>query len=260
MLKRTYVGQELCSVARTLEIIGDRWTWLIIRDAFLGLSRFTEFQDSLGIAANVLDDRLSRLVAEGIFERELYGERPARYAYRLTQKGEDLFTALNALRQWGDRYLCEKPMRLLRVKGSGTPVLAALVALVTLITYIAWYTPSKRRTSLSTVIGAIPGALPPMIGWAGATGTLSIEAWLLFAIVFLWQMPHFLAIAWLYREDYARAGFPLLPVVEPDGQSTARQATAYATALLPVSLTPTLVGLSSGIYFTGALLLGCYLA
>ena len=128
MLKRTYVGQELCSVARTLEIIGDRWTWLIIRDAFLGLSRFTEFQDSLGIAANVLDDRLSRLVAEGIFERELYGERPARYAYRLTQKGEDLFTALNALRQWGDRYLCEKPMRLLRVKGSETPVVAALVA------------------------------------------------------------------------------------------------------------------------------------
>jgi DNA-binding HxlR family transcriptional regulator len=128
VLKRTYVGQELCSVARTLEIIGDRWTWLIIRDAFLGLSRFTEFEDSLSIAANVLDDRLSRLVAEGIFERELYVERPARYAYRLTQKGEDLFTALNALRQWGDRYLCEKPMRLLRVKGSGTPVLAALVA------------------------------------------------------------------------------------------------------------------------------------
>ena len=128
MLKRIYVGQELCSVARTLEIIGDRWTWLIIRDAFLGLSRFTEFEHSLGIAANVLDDRLSRLVAEGIFERELYGERPARYAYRLTQKGEDLFTALNALRQWGDRHLCEKPMRLLRVKGSETPVVAALVA------------------------------------------------------------------------------------------------------------------------------------
>lgn len=123
-----YVGQELCSVARTLEIIGDRWTWLIIRDAFLGLSRFTEFQQSLGIAANVLDDRLSRLVAEGIFERVLYDQRPARSAYRLTQKGEDLFTALNALRQWGDRYLCENPMRLLRVKGSETPVVAALVA------------------------------------------------------------------------------------------------------------------------------------
>lgn len=138
----------------------------------------------------------------------------------------------------------------------GANLLAAAVAFVTLVTYIAWYTPSKLRTSLSTVIGAIPGALPPMIGWAAATGTLSIEAWLLFAIVFLWQMPHFLAIAWIYREDYARAGFVLLPVVEPDGSSTARQATAYAAALLPVSLTPTLVGLTSGAYFAGALVLG----
>jgi protoheme IX farnesyltransferase len=138
----------------------------------------------------------------------------------------------------------------------GANLLAAGVAMATLVTYIAWYTPSKLRTSLSTVIGAIPGALPPMIGWAAATGTLSIEAWLLFAIVFLWQMPHFLAIAWIYREDYARAGFVLLPVVEPDGSSTARQATAYAAALLPVSLTPTLVGLTSGAYFVGAMVLG----
>lgn len=141
----------------------------------------------------------------------------------------------------------------------GVNLLAAAVAMVTLVTYIAWYTPSKLRTSLSTVIGAIPGALPPMIGWAAATGSLSIEAWILFGIVFLWQMPHFLAIAWLYREDYARAGFPLLPVVEPDGLSTARQATAYAAALLPVSLTPTLVGLTSGLYFASALALGCAL-
>jgi DNA-binding HxlR family transcriptional regulator len=127
VLKRDYVGQELCSVARTLEIIGDRWTWLIVRDAFLGIARFAEFRTSLGIAPNVLDERLSRLVAEGIFERVLYSERPARYEYRLTQKGSELFTALNALRQWGDQYLCVKPMRLLRVKGSETPVIAALV-------------------------------------------------------------------------------------------------------------------------------------
>lgn len=127
MLKRTYDGQEACSVARTLEIVGDRWTWLIVRDAFLGISRFREFQQSLGVAANVLDDRLTRLVDEGIFERVRYSERPPRFEYRLTQKGADLFTALNALRQWGDRYVCEKPMRLLRVKGTGTPVVAALV-------------------------------------------------------------------------------------------------------------------------------------
>jgi DNA-binding HxlR family transcriptional regulator len=127
MLKREYEGQESCSVARTLEIVGERWTFLIIRDAFLGLSRFAEFQESLGIARNVLTARLNRLVAEGIFERVPYTERPPRYEYRLTEKGRDLFTALNALRQWGDRYLCSQPMRLLRRKGDRTPVLAALV-------------------------------------------------------------------------------------------------------------------------------------
>jgi protoheme IX farnesyltransferase len=138
----------------------------------------------------------------------------------------------------------------------GANLLAAMVALTTLVSYVACYTPLKQRTSLATVVGAVPGALPPMIGWAAATGVLSREAWILFAIVFLWQMPHFLAIAWLYREDYARAGFPMLPVIEPDGRSTARQATAYAAALLPVSLAPTVVGLAAPPYFAGALGLG----
>ena len=129
MLKRDYLGQELCSVARTLEIVGDRWTWLIVRDAFLGLTKFAEFQASLGIAPNVLNERLNRLADEGIFERVLYSERPARHEYRLTEKGSDLFTALNALRQWGDEYVCVKPMRLLRRKSDRTPVVAALVPL-----------------------------------------------------------------------------------------------------------------------------------
>jgi DNA-binding HxlR family transcriptional regulator len=127
MLKRNYDGQESCSVAQVLEIIGERWTWLIIRDAFLGLTKFVEFEESLGIARNVLTDRLNRLVEEGIFERVLYQERPARHEYRLTQKGADLFTALNAIRQWGDQYLSPKPMRLLRRKGDKRPVIAALV-------------------------------------------------------------------------------------------------------------------------------------
>ena len=127
MLKRNYDGQESCSVAQVLEIIGERWTWLIIRDAFLGLTKFLEFEQSLGIARNVLTDRLNRLVQEGIFERVLYQERPARYEYRLTQKGADLFTALNAIRQWGDQYLSPKPMRLLRRKADKRPVIAALV-------------------------------------------------------------------------------------------------------------------------------------
>jgi DNA-binding HxlR family transcriptional regulator len=127
MLKREYEGQESCSVAQALEIVGERWTWLIIRDVFLGLTRFAEFRDSLGIAPNVLSDRLARLVAEGILERVRYQERPPRDEYRLTEKGADLFTALNAVRQWGDRYLSDKPMRLLRRRSDGTTVVAALV-------------------------------------------------------------------------------------------------------------------------------------
>lgn len=139
--------------------------------------------------------------------------------------------------------------------------LSALVAFVTLAIYAAVYTPMKRRTSFSTVIGAIPGALPPVIGWAAARGSLSQGAWVLFGIVFLWQLPHFLAIAWMYREDYARAGFPMLPVIEPDGRSTARQAIVYAAGLLPLSLVPTIIGMAGDVYLAGALALSAlYLA
>jgi len=142
------------------------------------------------------------------------------------------------------------------ILGAAVNPLSAGVALTTLLTYALIYTPLKRRSSFSTVVGAIPGALPPVIGWAAARGTLSPGGWVLFAIVFLWQLPHFLAIAWIYREDYARAGFPMLPVIEPDGRSTARQATFYCCALLPVSLAPTLVGMTNTAYFAGALVLG----
>jgi DNA-binding HxlR family transcriptional regulator len=127
VLRREYEGQERCSVAATLEIVGDRWTWLVVRDAFLGLSKFAEFRESLGIAPNVLTDRLERLVADGIFERVLYSERPPRFEYRLTEKGSELFVCLNALRQWGDRHLRPEPMRLLVRKSDGSPVIAALV-------------------------------------------------------------------------------------------------------------------------------------
>ena len=130
--------------------------------------------------------------------------------------------------------------------------LAAGVALATLLTYTVFYTPLKKRTSLATVVGGVPGALPPMIGWAAVRQNLSIEAWILFGIVFLWQMPHFLAIAWMYREDYKRAGFPLLPIVEPDGASTGRQAVIYAAALVPLSLAPTAAGMSGLLYLAGA--------
>ena len=136
----------------------------------------------------------------------------------------------------------------------GVNRLSALVAVSTLASYAIVYTPLKRRTSFATVIGAIPGALPPVIGWTAASGSLSQGTWVLFSIVFLWQLPHFLAIAWIYRDDYARAGFPMLPVIEPDGRSTARQAVVYTAALLPVALAPTLVGMSGATYFAGALL------
>jgi DNA-binding HxlR family transcriptional regulator len=126
MLKRDYQGQN-CSIARALEVVGERWTLLIIRDAVAGRRRFDEFQQSLGISRNVLTERLGRLVQEGILERILYHEHPVRYEYRLTRKGRELHLALQGLRQWGDRYLSEKPPALLRSKADGQPVIAALI-------------------------------------------------------------------------------------------------------------------------------------
>ncbi len=141
------------------------------------------------------------------------------------------------------------------VLGLGVNLLSAALALISALLYLLAYTPLKRRTSLCTLVGAIPGALPPMIGWAAARNALGIEAWVLFALLFVWQLPHFLAIAVLYREDYARAGFKMLPVIESDGWATARQTALYGLALVPVSLFPTLIGLSGGVYFCGALAL-----
>src|SRR5258707_14334867 len=126
MLTRDYEGQN-CSIARALEVVGERWTLLILRDVFLGLRRFDQLQASLGIARNVLTDRLNRLVDEGVLERVLYSERPERYEYQLTKKGFDLNIALTALRQWGDEYLSEKPPRLQLRKVDKKPVVAAIV-------------------------------------------------------------------------------------------------------------------------------------
>ncbi len=133
---------------------------------------------------------------------------------------------------------------------------SALLAACGLISYVYFYTPMKRQTPLCTLVGAIPGALPPLIGWAGARGTLGQEAWALFAILFVWQLPHFLALALLHRADYARAGFRMLPLTESGGLTTARQMLLYGLALLPASLCPTVLGLAGPAYFVGALLLG----
>jgi protoheme IX farnesyltransferase len=137
--------------------------------------------------------------------------------------------------------------------------LTAVIAALTLLSYVLLYTPLKTRTSLSTIVGAIPGALPALLGWTAATNALSPGGWVLFGIVFMWQMPHFLAIAWLFRDDYANAGIPLLPVVEPDGRSTGRQSVLYAAGLIPISLLPMAVGIATAYYLVGALTLGVIL-
>jgi protoheme IX farnesyltransferase len=134
--------------------------------------------------------------------------------------------------------------------------LTAAIGLATLVAYVSVYTPMKRRSSLATLVGAIPGAAPPVMGWTGASGEVGLGGWLLFAILFLWQLPHFLAIAWLYRDDYRRAGMPLLTVNDPDGRATGRQALLYALALIPVSIMPSAVGITGAVHLVGALLFG----
>lgn len=136
--------------------------------------------------------------------------------------------------------------------------LTALLGVSVIIGYLLLYTPLKTRTSLSTMIGAFPGAMPPLIGWAAARGNVGIEALVLFAILFVWQFPHFFAIAWMYREDYRRAGIRMLPVIEADGIMTGLQMVIWAMILIPISLLPTLLGLAGKLYFYGALILGLF--
>ncbi len=134
--------------------------------------------------------------------------------------------------------------------------LTALLSAITIASYVLLYTPMKRISSICTIVGAIPGALPPVMGFTAAQNRIGVEAWIMFAILFLWQLPHFLAIAWLYKEDYARAGMPMLPVVDPDGRATSRQILLGCLALLPLGLLPTAMHMSGMIYFIGAMLAG----
>lgn len=133
---------------------------------------------------------------------------------------------------------------------------SALLVAATIVSYVGVYTPLKQRTSLNTLVGAVPGALPIVAGWAAAGRPLGFAAWSLFWVVFFWQIPHFLALAWLHREDYVRGGFAMLTADDPRGESTGRQILLYGLALVPVTLLPTLFGLTGGIYYGGALLLG----
>lgn len=140
--------------------------------------------------------------------------------------------------------------------GVGVNWLSAGLGLFTLLSYLCLYTPLKRVSPVSTTIGAVPGAMPPLIGFAAASGTLTAEAWVLYAILFLWQFPHFYAIAWMYREDYERAGIKMLPVVEPDGDSTVRQMLLFSALLIPVSLAPRYLGMTGNLYVAGTLAAG----
>ncbi|HEX7361525.1 MAG TPA: heme o synthase [Bryobacteraceae bacterium] len=142
--------------------------------------------------------------------------------------------------------------------GFGANWLASAVGVITLALYLFVYTPMKQKSWWSTTVGAVPGALPPLIGFAGAADKLTPEAWVLAAILFLWQFPHFYAIAWMYREDYSRAGIKMLPVIEPDGGSTARQILLYLTVLIPISLLPNWLGMAGDFYLAGAVAVGLY--
>lgn len=138
-------------------------------------------------------------------------------------------------------------------------LLTAFLALLTSFLYVVVYTPMKRITWLNTLVGAIPGAIPPLGGWAAATGQVNTGAWVLFAILFVWQQPHFYAIAWMFRDDYRRGGFKMLPVVEPDGRSTFRQIVLYSLALIPISLLPSAMHLTGIVYSVGVFLLGIWM-
>ena len=140
-----------------------------------------------------------------------------------------------------------------------TNALATLLGILTSVSYLCAYTPLKRKTTFATLIGAIPGAVPPLIGWVAARGSLSLNAWILFAVLFLWQFPHFDAISWVYREDYRRAGIKMLPVVDADGSRTFREIVLTAAFLVPVSMLPSVTGLAGSRYFFGALVLGIML-
>jgi protoheme IX farnesyltransferase len=137
-------------------------------------------------------------------------------------------------------------------------LITAILGLTVIIGYVFLYTPLKTRTTASTAIGAIPGAMPPLMGWTASANEISLEAWFLFAFLFFWQFPHFLAIAWMYREQYAKAGIKMLPVIEKDGKITSQQIVIFTVLLLPISLAPFFLGFSGLIYLIGAIILGTW--
>lgn len=235
-----------------LELTKPRITWLILMSTAVGFYFGNEgavdwpllFHCMLGTA----------LIASGTATLNQWYERDADARMRRTSSRpipSGRVSARNAL-LFGIVLVAAGELEL----ALGVNALAAWLGLFTVASYLLLYTPLKQRTWLSTAVGAFPGAMPPLIGFAAARGQLMLEAWVLFAIIFLWQFPHFYAIAWMYREDYGRAGIRMLPVVEPDGRSTARQIMAFSILLLPASLLPGFLSMASHWYLAAALALG----
>jgi protoheme IX farnesyltransferase len=239
-----------------IELTKPRITWLILMSTgvgyFFGLDRDVPLNWALLIHTIVG----TGLIASGTAALNQWWERESDALMRRTASRPlpmGLLTAKRAL--WFGIALAVAGAAELAI---WVNPLSALLGAITLAAYLFVYTPMKSRTHLSTVVGALPGAMPPLMGYAAASGILDREAWTLFLILFVWQFPHFLAIAWMYRDDYARAGIRMLPVVEPDGQSTSRQIILYATTLIPISLLPVVFGMSGKIYLVGALILGAW--
>jgi protoheme IX farnesyltransferase len=241
-------------VKNYIELTKPRITWLIVMSAAIGYYfGHSGAWDVWGVINTLLG---TGLVASGTAALNQWYEREADRKMRRTQMRplpSGRLTAAQAL-WFGIGLAVVGGLEL----GFGVNWLASGLCLATLALYLFLYTPLKQKTWWSTTIGAIPGAMPPLIGFAGAADKLTPEAWVLAAILFLWQFPHFYAIAWMYREDYSRAGIKMLPVVEPDGESTARQILLYSVLLIPISLLPKWMGMAGTVYLVGALTLGLW--
>jgi len=235
-----------------LALTKPRITWLILMST--GIGYFFGVKGGWQIVTLLHTILGTGLIASGTAALNQWYEREADAKMKRTQarplpagrisaRGALIFATLISIAGFCELYFAVNP-------------LTAMLGLFTLLTYLFIYTPLKQRSPESTTIGAIPGAMPPLIGYAAASGTLTWEAWVLFAILFLWQFPHFYAIAWMYREDYERAGIRMLPVVEPDGESTARRILLYSVALIPISLIPKFLSMTGNYYLFGALALG----
>jgi len=246
-----------------IELTKPRITWLILMSTgigyFFGLhgaANWWEFLRSISLLSLLHTIVGTGLIASGTAALNQWYEREADRKMRRTSMRPLPMGKMPAGRALG--FGVALSMAGFLELWLGVNLLSGLIGAFTLVSYLFLYTPLKQRTWWSTTIGAIPGAMPPVIGFAAAAGHLTPQSWVLFAILFLWQFPHFYSIAWMYKDDYARAGIRMLPVVEPDCRSTARQIVLYGLALVPVSLAPALLGMSGRVYMVGALVLGLW--